>query len=80
MYFIVGKDGCDFCDAAKAILDKDHVAYVYKNLSTIPTVEREKWTNLIKDDLGCTTVPVVIELVGGYEELKGRVNYDRHVK
>jgi len=73
VYFIIGKDGCDYCDAAKALLDKGHTAYVYKNLSKVFKEEREKWTDLIKNELGCTTVPVVIELVGGYEELKERV-------
>jgi glutaredoxin len=73
VYFIIGKDGCDYCDATKALLDKRHAAYVYKNLSKVLKEEREKWTDLIKNELGCTTVPVVIDLVGGYEELKERV-------
>jgi len=80
VYLVIGKDGCDYCDKAKSLLDADHTAYVYKNLSKVFTEEREKWTNFIKDDLGCTTVPVVIELVGGYEELYQRVTQDRWLK
>lgn len=80
MYFVIGKDGCDYCDKAKSLLDSDHTAYVYKNLSKVFTEEKEKWTNFIKDDLGCTTVPVVIDLVGGYEELHRKVVQDRWLR
>lgn len=71
MYFVIGKSNCPYCDKAKALLEEDHTAYVYKNLDRLTEEKRELWKQVIKTELGKTTVPVVFYLIGGYDELKG---------
>jgi len=74
MYFIIGKDGCPYCDKAKALFDKDNTQYVYKNLSMIPVDKRNLWKEVVKNEFSMETVPAVFKLVGGYEELKELLN------
>jgi glutaredoxin len=74
MYFIIGKDGCIYCDKAKALLDKDNTAYVYKNLSMLPVVKRKLWEELLKNEYNMKTLPAVVKLVGGYKDLEELLN------
>jgi len=70
MYFIIGKSNCPWCDKAKELLDKDNTFYVYKDLDQIPLVKKQLWQDVLKNEFNKTTVPVVIDIIGGYEELK----------
>ena len=74
MYFVIGKSDCPYCDKAKALLEKDNTAYVYKDLNRLPAEKRELWKQVIKTELNKTTVPVVFKLIGGYDELKELLN------
>jgi glutaredoxin len=74
MYFVIGKSDCPYCDKAKALLEKDNTAYVYKDLNRLPVEKRELWKQVIKTELNKTTVPVVFKLIGGYDELKELLN------
>jgi glutaredoxin len=74
MYFVIGKSDCPYCDKAKALLEKDNTAYVYKDLNRLPVEKRELWKQVIKTELNKTTVPVVFNLIGGYDELKELLN------
>jgi len=71
MYFVIGKNNCPFCDKAKAMLDKDNTAYVYKNLDT--AIDAAKWRDFVIQDLGMRTVPVVLK-VGTIDNLKEWLN------
>jgi len=69
MLYVIGKDDCPWCDKAKELLDKNHTQYVYKNLSTLFPEKRKAWKDFINNELSKTTVPVVINIIGGYSEL-----------
>jgi glutaredoxin len=70
MYYVIGKDSCQWCDKAKAKLDKPgNTPYVYKNLSLLSKTKREQWKDFIQNELNISTVPVIIKVVGGYNEL-----------
>lgn len=70
MYYVIGKTDCPFCDKAKALLDSTNTPYVYKNLSILPKLKKEAWLEFIKNDLSMKTVPVIFNVIGGYEELE----------
>lgn len=74
MYFIIGKSNCSWCDKAKELLDKDNTFYVYKDLDQIPLAKKQLWQDVLKNEFNKTTVPVVIDIIGGYEELKELLN------
>jgi glutaredoxin len=74
MIYVIGKDDCPWCDKAKELLDNNNTQYVYKNLSTLFPSKREAWKNFINNELAKTTVPVVINVVGGYSELSELMN------
>ena len=77
MYFVIGKDDCPYCQKTKDLLDRDNTFYVYKNLSQLPLVKKEAWKDFIQNELSRTTVPIVINLVGGYSELKEELDGTR---
>jgi len=70
MYFIIGKEGCPYCDKAKALLDKDNTQYVYKNLSLLPVAKRKLWEEVVKNEFSMKTVPSIFKLIGGYGDLE----------
>ena len=71
MYYVIGKDKCSWCLKVKQELDKPgNPPYVYKNLDKLSEIKKEFWLDFIKNELSKTTVPVVIKVVGGYEDLK----------
>jgi len=74
MYFILGKSDCPYCDKARALLDSTNTKYVYKNLDKLPEVKKKLWVEVIKTELNKTTVPVIIDIIGGYDELKELLN------
>ena len=74
MYYVIGKDNCSWCDKAKELLDKDHTAYVYKNLSTMSTSKQEIYKRFITEELSMTTVPVVFKMIGTSLDLEDYLN------
>jgi len=74
MYFIIGKEGCPYCDKAKALLDKNNTQYVYKNLSLLPVTKSKLWAEVVKNEFSMRTVPAVFKLVGGYKDLEELLN------
>jgi len=74
MYYVIGKDNCTWCDRAKSLLDKDHTAYVYKNLSTMPKSKQEMYKKFINEELSMTTVPVVFKMIGTSLDLEDYLN------
>jgi len=76
VYYVIGKDSCSYCQKAKELLDKDHTQYVYKNLNNLTVAKRKLWEDLIKNELSRTTLPVVINVVGGYKDLEDELSND----
>lgn len=74
MYYVIGKDNCSWCDKAKKMLEKDHTAYVYKNLSTMTESKQEMYKRFIKEELSMTTVPVIFQMIGTSLDLKDHLN------
>jgi glutaredoxin len=74
MYYVIGKDNCSWCDKAKRMLEKDHTAYVYKNLSTMTESKQEMYKRFIKEELSMTTVPVIFQMIGTSLDLEDHLN------
>jgi len=74
MYYVIGKDNCSWCDNAKRILEKNHTAYVYKNLSTMTENKQEMYKRFIKEELSMTTVPVIFQMIGASTDLEDHLN------
>jgi len=74
MYYVIGKDNCSWCDNAKRILEKNHTAYVYKNLSTMTESKQEMYKRFIKEILSMTTVPVIFQMIGTSLDLEDHLN------
>ena len=74
MYYVIGKDNCSWCDKAKKMLEKDHTAYVYKNLSTMTESKQEMYKRFIKEELSMTTVPVIFQMIGTSLDLEDHLN------
>jgi glutaredoxin len=70
MYYVIGKNNCPWCEKAKADLEKDNTAYVYKNIDNLSESKREQWKSFIINELGMRTVPVVFKMIGGSVELE----------
>ena len=68
MYLVFGKDNCPYCEKAKKEIDYWGDEYVYINLSDEDT-DATAYKVLLKDKLGMKTVPVIMEVIGGYVEL-----------
>jgi len=74
MYYIIGKDNCSWCDNSKKLLEKNHTAYVYKNLSTMTESKQEMYKRFIKEELSMTTVPVIFKMIGTSLDLEDHLN------
>ena len=74
MYYVIGKDNCSWCDNAKELLEKNHTAYVYKNLSTMTESKQEMYKRFIKEELSMTTVPVIFQMIGTSLDLEDHLN------
>jgi len=73
MYLVLGREKCGHCTQAINLLDSTNTPYVYKDININP-----QYMDLIKLDLGMTTVPVVLNLIGGYKELTERLRDDNN--
>jgi len=71
MYLVLGREKCGHCTQAINLLDSTNTPYVYKDITINP-----HYMDLIKLDLGMSTVPVVLELTGGYQELREKLKND----
>jgi len=71
MYLVLGREKCGHCTQAINLLDSTNIPYVYKDITINP-----HYMDLIKLDLGMSTVPVVLELTGGYQELREKLKND----
>ena len=76
MFVVYGKDGCTFCDKAKALLESKNLQYVYKQLGEDFILE--DLLALAKD---AKTFPQIFEiegnsmtLVGGFTELSQKLS------
>lgn len=69
MYLVLGKDNCPYCVKAVEKLKENNKEFVYKSLDDMYIGERGYYTGLIKNELNMKTVPVILKLVGGYEDL-----------
>jgi glutaredoxin len=78
MYYVIGKNNCPWCEKAKADLEKENTAYVYKNLDKLNENKRDQWKDFIVNELGMNTVPVVFKMIGGSNELKKELG-DKYV-
>ena len=75
MYLVIGRDNCEYCEQDIADLEERDMPYVYKNLSHMTLLEETHWRGFLKKDLYATTVPVVLKMIGGYQELNLLMKY-----
>ena len=70
MYIIITRDQCNFCDAAKALLEGASLPYTTYNVQS----SSSKWVLTLIKQAGHTTVPQIFKTdgkyIGGYTELK----------
>lgn len=69
MYVIITRDQCNFCDAAKALLEGASLPYTQYNVQS----DSSKWVLTLIKQAGHTTVPQIFapdgRHIGGYTEL-----------
>lgn len=68
MFFIYGKSNCQWCDAAKLLLERKGFKYKYGDIVNDETERRD----FIEDFPDARTVPQIVHngrRVGGYEDL-----------
>lgn len=69
------KQGCPWCDRAKALLRSKGIQFTEKVVGDLPIEQFEAETN------GARTVPQIIfdgKLVGGFEQLQKALNSDNY--
>ncbi len=70
MYVIITRNQCNFCDAAKALLEGANLPYTQYNVQE----PSSKWVLTLIKQAGHTTVPQIFAPdgthIGGYTELK----------
>ena len=70
MYVIIGRDQCNFCDAAKALLAGAKLPYLQYNVQDPDS----RWLLALIRQAGHKTVPQIFapdgRYIGGYSELK----------
>ena len=70
MYVIITRNQCNFCDAAKALLERADLPYSQYNIQEF----ENKWVLQLVKQAGHTTVPQIFDPVGrhigGYTELR----------
>jgi glutaredoxin len=70
MHLVISKDNCLFCSMAKDLLKENNEDFVEVNLSKInPTSDTYKAYRSLVLDLDRMSVPAVLKLVGGFDEL-----------
>lgn len=69
---IYGRSNCQWCDAAKNLLDRKGWAYTYYNLMAMEPIDAQ----CIVNKSGMRTVPIVKVddiYIGGYDQLEGYI-------
>ena len=76
MHVVIGKNDCNFCNKVIQALDIHYndskEPYIYINLDRRYEESEQEgtiWKNFVKRELEFKTVPVVLKLVGGYDDL-----------
>jgi len=65
-YIIIGRDGCKFCNQAIELLQAKGETFAYWNITNADQELKETLKELTK----MKTVPMVLQLIGGFTELK----------
>lgn len=66
-YIIVTMDNCVFCDRAKALLTAKGKTYREVNVMDVPEV------GALNALVGRNTMPLILQVVGGFDELLLRI-------
>ena len=69
---VYSKDGCGFCDAAKALLEEHDISYIEYNLSKHPEKREELLEAASRENVVPRTVPQIWlnnKYIGGYDKL-----------
>lgn len=64
-YLVITMDNCPYCDKAKALLADQGIEYREVNIMDVPEV------GALPAKVGRQTLPLVLQVVGGYGELNG---------
>jgi len=65
MYVVFGRENCNYCEMAINALEEANQEYIYKGIDI--------WDGLrdfVKYDLGKTTVPVIVKVIGGWNDIE----------
>lgn len=62
-YLVITMDNCPYCDKAKALLADKGIEYREVNIMEVPEV------GALPAKVGRQTLPLVLQVVGGYDEL-----------
>ena len=75
-YLVIGKVNCSYCQSAKQILMDKEQEFSYIDLDDpkidASTIESTKL--LAKDLFNTQSVPIVLQVVGGFKELEEKLN------
>ena len=66
--FIIGRNGCDWCDRAKEYARVEGIHHEYINLDDMDDDDRFIATHFIRTFLKRNKVPVILEMIGGYDD------------
>jgi len=69
-YLIIGRSNCSWCNLAKEALIANDKTFKYVNISELSDLKLEGYRDLIKDQLDMNTVPVVMQIIGGWNQLE----------
>lgn len=74
MIYVIGRNNCPWCDKTKELLDTNNQDYTYINMSDMNESNYTLFKGFITTFLGMSTLPVVIDVIGGYTELEREYN------
>ena len=74
MIYVIGRNNCPWCDKTKELLDTNNQDYTYINMSDMNESNYNLFKGFITTFLGMSTLPVVIDVIGGYTELEREYN------
>lgn len=74
MIYVIGRNNCPWCDKTKELLDTNNQDYTYINMSDMNESNYNLFKGFITTFLGISTLPVVIDVIGGYTELEREYN------
>jgi len=74
LIYVIGRNNCPWCDKTKELLDTNNQDYTYINMSDMNESNYTLFKGFITTFLGISTLPVVIDVIGGYTELEREYN------